>query len=158
MNNTEKETTELGLDTPIDQLNLKLIEEKDPNELDTISKLFNINLKKKELIRAGKLSDLQDMVTDQMYERISKKADEFDNQDLLGYFKTINDTLTKSKLDTTELDKPSLQINQNQVNINIDNTLNRESKEKVLGALKSIFNRYSKEDIQDNVIEGDTVS
>ena len=52
----------LNLDS--EGLRQKLLQSKNPNEINDIVQLFNMNLKKRELIRADVYSELQDKVTD----------------------------------------------------------------------------------------------
>ena len=52
----------LNLDS--EGLRQKLLQSKNPDEINDIVQLFNMNLKKRELIRADVYSELQDKVTD----------------------------------------------------------------------------------------------
>lgn len=135
----EKEVVSLA--TPQDKLEEKLINETDVEELKSIINLFNLNVQKKNILRSSKLSDLQDKVYEQMSERLDKKADEFSNQDLLSYFKTIQETISKSDNSLDKIDIPAIQIQQNQLNVNVNaEELNRESRAKILDAIQSIIN------------------
>ena len=58
------------LDTPVDELEQKLVDETDIDELKNIINLFNLNIKKKDILRTSKLSDLQDKETEQIEKRI----------------------------------------------------------------------------------------
>ena len=53
-----------------EELRQKLLQSKNPEEIDDLVNLFNLNIKKKEIIRADIYSDLQDKVTDQIGKRI----------------------------------------------------------------------------------------
>ena len=139
---------------PKDQKDLEqeLLEENDPNKLKDIISLFNVNIQKKQLIRSNKLNDLQDLVYNQMSERIEKKPGEFSNKDLLDYFKVIQDTISKTSSEV-DVENIPIQINQNQLNINMQDTLSKESKEKVVDALKSIFSKYGENNLIENESE-----
>lgn len=132
------------LETPISELEDKLLNEYNSDEVKNIIDIFNLNLKKKNVIRTAKLSELQDKISDQMEQRIEKNADAFSNKDLLDYFRTIQETVNKS--DTSSEVKIPVQINQQQINLNMQNELNRESKEKVIAAIRSILEKSDKTD------------
>ena len=128
----EKENKLLSLTTPTEELTNRILSEEDIDEFNKIKNLFDLNMKKKEILRLNKLNDLQDLTVNEMSERLSKKSGEFSNQDLLGYFKTIQDTIGKSNTSMDDVDMSSIRVIQNQLNINInkDNQLPRESKQK----------------------------
>lgn len=136
----EEERT-LSLTTPISELESRILTETDPDALDDLVDLFNINLKKKDLLRIGKLNDLQDKITEQIGARIEKNSDQFSNKDLLDYFKTIQDTVSKTSVDLSDINVPAIQINQ--VNIDNDEKLSAESRKKVLDAVNSILKSTS---------------
>lgn len=130
-----KEEKKLSLTTPINELEDRIIKEDNPEELKNIINLFNINIKKKDILRASKLNDLQDKTLEQIAERIEKTPDLFSNKDLLDYYKVMQDTLNKADTSTDNL--PNIQINQNIVNMTP--TIDRESKERVIQAVKEIL-------------------
>ena len=148
----EKENKLLSLTTPTEELTNRILSEEDIDEFNKIKNLFDLNMKKKESLRLNKLNDLQDLTVNEMSERLSKKSGEFSNQDLLGYFKTIQDTIGKSNTSMDDVDMSSIRVIQNQLNINInkDNQLPRESKQKVIEVINSIL---SKAESLDNVID-----
>ena len=124
----EDKKDELSLTTSLSDLEQKLIAEQDTQELQQIVDLFNLNIRKKDILRARKLSNLQDKISDQMQARVEEHADEFSNKDLLDYFKTIQDTLSKSDTLITPENMPAIQINQQNLNITVGETsLNKES-------------------------------
>lgn len=132
---------EISLSTPQTELEQRLIEETDVDQLKNIVNLFNLNVQKKNILRSSKLSDLQDKVYTQMAERLDKKADEFSNQDLLSYFKTIQDTISRSDTSLDKIDVPAIQIQQNQLNLNLNSEeFNRESRARILDAIQGIIN------------------
>ena len=125
-------------------LEKQLIKEENLDEINEIVDLFNINLQKKNIIRSAKLSDVQDNVVNQIAERFDKKADEFSNEDLIKYYKVIQDTLTKTDTTMENVKAPSIQINQQ---INVDNMqFDAESRKRILDAVNDILN-------SENVIE-----
>ena len=139
----EKEIVPIGVDTPIDVLNERILNETDMEQFDKIKSIFDLNIKKKEILRLGKLSDLQDLTIEEMSNRLKKRSGEFSNQDLIGYFKTIQDTINKSDTSLDNLDVASIKVVQNQVNINMnhEDELNRDEKNRVIEAIRSILNK-----------------
>ena len=137
-----KDTNALSLNTPIEELEDRLMNEQDEDAVKDIIDLFNLNIQKKNIVRTAKLSELQDLISEQIGKRIEKNADAFNNKDLLDYFKAIQDTIDKSDL-SPEIKIP-VQINQ-QLNLNIDkeDELDRESKQRVIAAIQSILNKQN---------------
>ena len=73
----------------INELETKLMEEENLDEINKIVEMFNVNLQKKNIIRSAKLSDVQDKVVQQMTDRFEQRADSFSNDDLIKYHKII---------------------------------------------------------------------
>lgn len=147
------EKTNLTLATPREELEKKLLDEADVEQVKNIIDLFNLNIKKKDAIRNSKLSELQDKISVQMQNRIEQNADAFSNKDLLDYFKTIQETLKNSSVSSDDLKVP-VQIAQQQINVNIQEpTLDRESKNKVLAAIRSILNKEQGSSIEGTILD-----
>ena len=53
--------------------------------MNDLVSLFNLNLRKREIIRADVFSELQDSIATQMSKRLEKNQDTFSNKDLLDY-------------------------------------------------------------------------
>lgn len=124
------------IEVPIEQ---KILQEENINELQDLIDLFNLNLKKKDIIRSAKLSEVQDKIVDQISKRIDNRPDEFSNTDLLNYHKTVQDTLSKSDNTLENVNVPNIQINQ-QLNINNDSDVfNTESRKKIISAVNEIL-------------------
>lgn len=141
----EKDKQELSLSTPQSELEQMLINGDNIDELKDVIDLFNLNLKKKDILRSSKLSDIQDKISEQIATRIDKRANEFSNADLLNYFKVVQDIIARSDNSLENIKTPSIQINQqNNVSIDIDNVkkLNKESRDKVVDAVQSILAKY----------------
>lgn len=154
----EKELVPVSLDTPIEELNERILKETDIEQFDKIKSIFDLNIKKKEIVRLSKLSDLQDLTIEEMSNRLKKKSGEFSNQDLIGYFKTIQETISKSDTSLDNLDVASIKVVQNQLNINVNNEddLDRESKNRVIEAIRSILNKSA--DVVNNTIDAEITS
>ena len=146
-----KEKLPAKIDDSIEDLTEKITSETDIDQLKNIINIFNLSLQKKNIVRAGRLSAIQDLITDQIEERVTKKPDEFNNQDLLAYFKTVQETILKSDISLDKIDTPSIQVTQNQLNINVHNQdiLDKDSRERVVDAIRSILKSSSTTGIQE---------
>ena len=134
----------------INELETKLMEEENLDEINKIVEMFNVNLQKKNIIRSAKLSDVQDKVVQQMTDRFEQRADSFSNDDLIKYHKIIQETLTKTDTTMDNVKTPTIQINQQ---VNVDNvTFNSESRKRILEAVNNILN--GSENVEDAEIEG----
>lgn len=150
MTNDEKFT----LDEDTTDLSAKLLTCNDEKEINNIISVFNAQLKKKNIIRANTFSELQDKIVDQMSQRIEKHSDEFSNRDLLDYMKSIQ-TIIDSSEDNAPITLPNIAIQQN-ITIG-DSVLDRESKNRVLEAVRAILEtNYTPEEIEDAEIIDDT--
>ncbi len=151
MNKNDLVKTEevIDLSTSIEELENKLLTENDIDKLNNIINVFNLNIKRKDMVRTSKLNDLQDKITAQIATRLEKNAGEFSNKDLLDYFKVLQDTISKSDNSLKSIDTPAIQINQQQINIGTDK-LNRESREKVKNVVSQILmnSGYSIDDLE----------
>ena len=114
-----------------------ILEETDIDDLNDIIKLFNVNLKKRNLIRSSKLSEVQDKVVEQIASRVEDRPDNFSNDDLLKYYKTIQDTLNKADMSLEQMDVPTIQVNQ-QINVGTDE-FDRESRKRILDTVNQIL-------------------
>ena len=134
---------------------VSLINETDPTKLRQLIDIFNLNIRKKDIIRATKLSTLQDKVVNEMSERIINHSDNFSNKDLLDYFKTIQDTQNKTdtSIDNVNIPIPTIQINHNEVNMNSDSVLSRESKNKVSQTVQKILRELADKSEEENLFE-----
>lgn len=134
------------VECPIEQ---RIINETNPQELQELIDLFNLNLKKKDIIRSAKLSEVQDKIVEQMSQRVESKPDEFSNADLLNYHKVVQDTLSKADNTLDSVNIPNIQINQ-QLNINnSDNDyFDKDSRKRILDTVNSILEemRYNKQE------------
>lgn len=146
--NKDENKNELTLSTPVTELEERLLNEDNPENIGNIVELFNLNMQKKELIRKSKLNDVQDKICDEITARVVNKPGEFSNKDILDYLKIINDVTNKSN-NQTELTVPSIQINQ-QVNNNINaDQFDRESRAKILNAVQDILNNIDNAEVID---------
>lgn len=160
MSKKHKTATSL-VDMSKKDLERQLMSEKDPARVKEIIDLFNLHLKKKEAIRTNQLSELQDKTLSQMEARLEKKADNFSNADLIAYYKTIQDSLSKADTNFDNISIPQIQVNQ-QINIGSDSpVLTRESRQKVLDAVRLILARADNPEVvasQDEVSYNNSIN
>ena len=128
----------LSLTTSTQDIEKQLLEEEDLDTLNDVISLFNISLKKKNLVRSSKLSEVQDKIVNQIAARVDDRPDNFSNEDLLKYYKTIQDTLSKTDTSLDDMKVPTIQLNQ-QINIDNGNEFNRESRKKIIDTVNQIL-------------------
>lgn len=139
-----------------EELEKLLLSETDPSAVNNIINIFNLNIKKKDVVRANALSDLQDKISGQMQQRISNKADEFSNKDLLDYFKTVQEFIDKSGDISDNAKVPTIQINQqNNLGVNLPNPLPKDSRDKVIDVVQSILKNYTLNNVEEVEVVND---
>lgn len=143
-----EEKTQITLSTPVEELTEEILKASDMSSLNDIVDIFNVNLKKKDIIRAQKLSEVQDKVVQQMYDRMDQRADEFSNADLIQMHKAVQDTINKTDSTLDNIKAPTIQINQQ---INVASEFNRDSRMKILDVVNQILNTADK-DSEEEVI------
>jgi hypothetical protein len=140
------EEARANLSSESQKLISELTLEKDRQKMQAIEQQFNDIQRKKQLARVSKLSDVQDMLTDQFYQRIAQRPDEISNKEMLDGMKVIQDLMEKNQkraeAATEEVPQQLIQINQTEVNVG--NNLNRDSREKVKNAVISILDSINK--------------
>lgn len=147
----------IKLNTDPKDIEKYILEEENLDDLNDIVKLFNISLKKKDLIRNSKLSEVQDKIVDQITTRVSERPDNFSNEDLLKYYKTIQDSLTKMDGSLDDVKVPTIQLNQ-QINIGQEE-FDRDSRKKIIETVNKVLAlaKETSQDIEDviDLDEGD---
>lgn len=142
-----------SLDTKTKDIAQQIIEEQDINKVKDLTHLFNLNLTKMGVIRAIKQNELLDTIIDRSAERFEKTPDNFSNIDLLNYMKVVQDSIDKTNKTIGLVDEtPAIQIIKNEVNIE-DNSLNRESRRKVLEYINNVLSQAQSEDVIEVVPE-----
>ena len=130
----------------------QIINETDTNKIEELTKLFTLNQRKKDIARIDKLSKLLNLVDDEVSNRLVDTPESFNNDQLIKYMGTTQQTLTA--LESNLTDKPMIQINNqlNEININ-DSGLNRESRQKVFDTVMAILNNSNKDIIDVDIDE-----
>ena len=155
---TSLEEARTNLSVEAQRLIGELTSERDKQKMQAIEQQFNEIQRKKQLARISKLSDVQDMLTDQFYQRISQRPDEISNKEMLDGMKTIQDLMEKNQKHTDVIEEIPQLIQINQTEVNVGSSLNRDSREKVKNAVIDILNSINKaQQVQEepNLIEAE---
>ena len=133
------------LDLKTTQIAQEIINEDDVDIIKDLTHLFNLNQAKKNVIRVMKLNGLLDTVSDKIIERFEKYPDNFSSADLLNYLQVTQNAIEKANKNLSLVeDTPVIQVNHNnQVNVNIIDSYDRDSKERVMEAIKAILSKSS---------------
>lgn len=128
-----------SIDTEITGLASQVLAESDPEKAKQLIALFNWNISKKNTARILKMNDLYDEVTDQMVLRFKTKADQFSNSDLLDYMKAVQGAIDTSTKNLSQVEEPPTIVHQNntQINVNVVDTFDRDSKDRILAAIQA---------------------
>ena len=112
---------------------------------DELINIFNSELLKKNLVRISKYDEILDDIIEKIQFRLSYSDVPMTNSQLLMYLETIQKLAENaSKPNTIDAKNiPKIEYN-NQINVVVNNdpisSLDRDSKERVLEAIKSILN------------------
>lgn len=134
---TPTQVANKALNTKTDDLVMEIVSQDDPTKLQDLTHLFNLAQTKKAVLRTQTYNELLDNVTEQMRERVTKRADQFSNKDLLDYVNVITTAAEKAakQIGLVE-DIPLIQINtQNNIQVNDGSNLSKESRQKVMDAV-----------------------
>ena len=130
-----------SLDEKTTQIAQSIINEEDVDKIKDLTHLFNLNQAKKNVLRVMKLNGLLDTVSDKIIERFEKYPDNFSSADLLNYLQVTQNAIDKANKNLSLVeDTPVIQVNHNnQVNLNIIDSYDRDSKERVMEFIKSVL-------------------
>lgn len=116
----------------------QLMTETDTDKTRDLISLFNWNMSKKNVARLLKLNNLYDDVTDQMVRRFVTKPDQFSNSDLLDYMKAVQTAISVTTQDVASVETPPKIVQNNtQINVNVVDGFDRESRSRILAAIKA---------------------
>lgn len=147
----------IPLDKETGQLAQQIIDEKDVKKTQDLVKIFNLNQAKKNVLRVLKLNSLLDKVSDQMIERFEQRPGEFSNSDLLNYLQVTQNAIDRANKSLNLVDEtPSISLTQ--VNVNIEETLDRDSRAKITEAINKILQKSKEMEIikDEDIIEVET--
>lgn len=137
------------IDTQTTELAQRILDETDVDKVKDLTNLFNLNTQKKSVVRVLKMMDLMDRVTDQVITRFERTPDNFSNEDLIKFMQVTENSIDKANKSLSQVEQtPAIQYQQNnQVNINIGEGLNRESRQRVTDAVQSILSKFGSGDV-----------
>lgn len=150
------------LDNKNNEIAQKILDAETVEETKDLTALFNLNSQKRNVLRVLKMNNLLDKVTDQIIERFEKNPNLFTNEDLLKYMQVTENAIDRANknLNMVEETPPIQLLQKNQVNININQGLNRESRQRVIETVQAILNssqNNSAEDVIDATPVGEEV-
>ena len=122
-----------------------ILDESDPNKAKGMVDQFNWNIAKKNLLRLLKLSGLYDAISDEVLNRFERNPNNFTNDELLDFLNTIQNAMEKASKAMKGAEEPQyIQIKQdNNIHVNILDSFDRDSKERITDAIKSILAQAS---------------
>ena len=137
----ENTLSTVDIDNQSKQLAQHILDESDIEKVKELTQLFNLNQAKKNVLRVMKLNGLLDTVSDKIIDRFDKYPDNFSNDDLIKYLQVTQTAIEKANKNLSLVDEtPTIQVNHNnQLNVNISETLDRNSRERVLSFVKSVL-------------------
>lgn len=146
-----------SIDKKNEEIAQKILENDSLEETKDLTTLFNLNIQKRNVLRILKMNSLLDKLSDEMVERFENHPDLFTNEDLLKYMQVTEASIDKSKKDLNLVkDTPSIQLLQsNNVNININQELDRESRKKVADTVQEILKRINNNSVNEDIIDVD---
>ena len=129
------------LDAQIVDTANKILNGESPESTKDLVSLFNWNMSRKNVARILKLNGLLDNVTDQMAVRLTNRADQFSNDDLLDYMKTLQGAVDSSYKQLNQVEEPPMIVQQTntQINVNLMNDFDRDAKQRILDAVQSVL-------------------
>lgn len=136
----------------------QIIKETSVVKINDLTELFNINQNKKTMARMDKMSDLLDLLTDKLIERVTKRPDELLNKEILDAMKTASDMIDKgNKQINNQENVPLIQINNQDNSVNVDTSLGdlktRESRERVKSAVAAVLQNLDLDQLVKNNTE-----
>lgn len=158
---TTEELNLVPLDTQTREVAQQILDETDVDKVKDLTNLFNLYSQKRNVMRVVKMNHLLDKVTDKVVERFEKTPDNFSNDDLIRYMQVTENAIDRANKQLNLVDDtPAIQLQQNnQVNVNIIDGVDRESRERIAMAVKAMLMKASGDTDEDtsNIIEGELV-
>lgn len=136
------EATKL-VDNTSNELVSKILTENDSKQIKDLTSLFNLNIKKKNILRLLKLNDLLDNVNNTVIERVNKRSDELTMKELIDILTTTQSIIEKTNKTIEGINEDTfIQLNQQNLNINLNNNtadIDEESRKKILDVVNNIL-------------------
>lgn len=136
-----------------DALVQKILQEDDVDNLKDLTRQFNVFQAKRHILRVNTLNDVQDALVQQMLDRLEQQPHNFDNKDIALWVKTVQAAMESSQRGIEEVDTIPTIVHQNntQINVNVEDSLSKESREKILSVLDKILGESGDVD-EENVV------
>lgn len=117
-----------------------IVASSDVSEVKDLTNLFNLTQVKKNVLRVLKLNGLLDKISDEMVDRFVNYPGAFTNSELLNYFQVVQTSIEKANSSVTQVDNVApISLQQNNVTINLADSLGKESRDRVLKAVQGIL-------------------
>ena len=130
----------------------EIIKTNDPDKLEDLTNLFELNKKKKSIARQNRLADLLSKLDDEVERRVNENPFAIDDPYLAKYISIMQDAANKLRNENS----PRVQINNQKNELNINSIeRNRESRAKVLDAVNAILASSAKQTITDKETDDD---
>jgi hypothetical protein len=120
---------------------------------------FNLELTKKNMLRMVMLNNVLDAAQEEVFTRLMNSSDDMSNKELLEVINTFQTSMEKTSKNMEKVDElPMIELRQQNVNINVDNTLDRDSKNKVINVIKELLKNTARpNNSEENIIEVESV-
>lgn len=136
-----------------------ILQEKDIDKLKDLTHVFNAFQAKRQILRANALNDVQDALVAQMARRLQETPNNFNNNDIAMWMKTVQQALDSTQTNIKGIDDVPTIVNQNntQINVNVEDNLSKESREKIMGALQAILGSVKDTEINDVLVSDNEI-
>ena len=136
-----------------------ILQEDNVDKLKDLTHLFNAYQTKRQILRVNALNDVQDALVAQMAARLQNLPNNFNNNDIAMWMKTVQQALDSTHEKIQEIDNTPTIVNQTntQINVNVEDTLSRESREKIMDALQVILGSVNNSEINDVLVSDNEI-
>lgn len=131
--------------TNLSNITKQINEAQDLDKIKDLTKLFNVAMLKKEINRAERQSDILDYALEEVWSRIANG--DIKDQDLAKYISIFQTSISNTRKATTEESLPIINIEKIDINNNQEETLSRESREKIMKVIEMILTQSDDSDI-----------
>lgn len=139
----------------------QLVQAEDADSIKDLTHLFNATQTKRNALRIQALNDVQDSLVKQMADRLASQPNNFNNADIASWMKVVQQVMDTSQKSVDQVDTlPTITYQQNnntQVNVNVADTLSRESRERITDAIQKILQNVQNVESEDVCTNGELV-
>lgn len=136
-----------------------ILQEDNVDKLKDLTHLFNAYQTKRQILRVNALNDVQDALVAQMAARLQNLPNNFNNNDIAVWMKTVQQALDSTHEKIQEIDNTPTIVNQTntQINVNVEDTLSKESREKIMDALQAILGNVKNDELTNVLISDNEI-